>query len=373
MLYHLAQVLYKNHPHQLNVLRYVTTRTLLSTLTALLLALFLGPWFIRMLRRMQISEQIRVDGPEAHKKKAGTPTMGGALILLCLLLSTLLWCDLSNPFVWMTVGITTAYGLIGFLDDYIKLTVSKKGLSGRIKLLLQVSFACLLMAYLLGSSLLQSEDGTDIRLRLALPLLNFYKHPLYLPAWLYFVFGVLVIVGFSNAVNLTDGLDGLAIGPTIVSSGTFLILIYAAGAVLKGFDLADYLKIASIRNIDELAIFCGAMLGAGIGFLWYNTHPAQVFMGDVGSLSLGGALGTLAVLSKNEVVLMIVGGIFVAETVSVVLQVGSFKLTGKRLFRMAPLHHHFELKGWAEPKIIVRFWIISIMLALVALATMKVR
>lgn len=375
MLYHLAQWLDKHHIHVpgLGALRYVTTRTLLSTLTALLLGLLIGPWFIRLLRKMQISEQIRTDGPETHRKKAGTPTMGGALILVCLVLSTLLWCDLTNVFVWLTLGITIGYGLIGFLDDYIKLTITKKGLSGRIKLLLQVALACLVMAYLLSSDLLQTEKGVDIRFRLALPLLNFSTHPLSLPSWLYFLFGVVIIVGFSNAVNLTDGLDGLAIGPTIISAGTFLILIYAAGAVLKKFDLADYLKIPSIRGIDELSLFCGSMMGAGVGFLWYNTHPAQVFMGDVGSLALGGALGTMAVLSKNEVTLLLVGGVFVAETASVIMQVASFKITGKRLFRMAPLHHHFELKGWAEPKIIVRFWILSIISALVALATLKVR
>lgn len=375
MLYHLAQWLDEHHLHiaGLGALRYITTRTLLSTLTALLLGLLLGPWFIRLLRKMQIGEQIRTDGPETHRKKAGTPTMGGALILVCLVLSTLLWCDLTNRFVWLTLGITVGYGLIGFLDDYIKLTITKKGLSSRIKLLLQVALACLVMSYLLSSDLLQTEKGLDIRFQLALPFLNFYTHPLSLPSWLYFLFGVLIIVGFSNAVNLTDGLDGLAIGPTITSAGTFLILLYAAGAVLKKFDLADYLKIPSIRHIDELSLFCGAMLGAGVGFLWYNTHPAQVFMGDVGSLALGGALGTMAVLSKNEATLLIVGGIFVAETASVIMQVVSFKTTGKRLFRMAPLHHHFELKGWAEPKIIVRFWILSIILALVALATLKVR
>ncbi len=348
-------------------------RTLLGALTALLLGLLLGPLFIRLLRRFQIGEQIRDDGPQTHQSKKGTPTMGGSLILFSLLLSTLLWCDLTNPFVWITGFVTISYAAIGFVDDYRKLKVSKRGLPGKLKFLLQVLVASLAIGYLLYSHFYVTEDGTDLRFRLALPLLDFYKYPILLPPWVCFAIGVLVIVGFSNAVNLTDGLDGLAIGPTIISSGTLLFLIYGSGAVIKGINLAEYLKIPSIRGIGELAIFCGAMAGAGVGFLWYNTHPAQVFMGDVGSLSLGGALGTLAVLSKNELTLIIVGGVFVAETVSVILQVASFQLTGKRIFRMTPLHHHFELKGWAEPKIIVRFWIISILLALLALATLKVR
>lgn len=374
MLYHL---LYSLHIYPklsfLRVVRYVTMRTLLGALTALLLGLLLGPLFIRLLRRFQIGEQIRDDGPQTHQSKKGTPTMGGSLILFSLLLSTLLWCDLTNPFVWITGFVTISYAAIGFVDDYRKLKVSKRGLPGKLKFLLQVLVASLAIGYLLYSHFYVTEDGTDLRFRLALPLLDFYKYPILLPPWVCFAIGVLVIVGFSNAVNLTDGLDGLAIGPTIISSGTLLFLIYGSGAVIKGINLAEYLKIPSIRGIGELAIFCGAMAGAGVGFLWYNTHPAQVFMGDVGSLSLGGALGTLAVLSKNELTLIIVGGVFVAETVSVILQVASFQLTGKRIFRMTPLHHHFELKGWAEPKIIVRFWIISILLALLALATLKVR
>ncbi len=370
MLYHLLFALH-THPsfRWLNVVRYVSTRTLLAILTALILSLLLGPWFIERLRARQIGEQIRGDGPQDHKKKAGTPTMGGSLILFALVIPTLLWCDLHNRFVWITLGVTTAYGVIGFLDDYLKLTVSKKGMPGRIKLVAQIVVAGLAVAYIFGSDL---YDG-DLRYHLALPLVDFYKYPITLYGVVYCLLAMGVIIGTSNGVNLTDGLDGLAIGPVIISAGTFLILTYGAGTVIKGFNIAEYLKIPYINGAGELAIFCGAMAGAGVGFLWYNTYPAQVFMGDVGSLSLGGALGTLAVLTKNEMTMLILGGVFVLETVSVMVQVISFKLTGKRVFRMAPIHHHFELKGWAEPKVIVRFWIISIMLALVALATLKVR
>jgi phospho-N-acetylmuramoyl-pentapeptide-transferase len=370
MLYHL---LYPLHTYPslrfLNVVRYVSTRTILAMLTALLLSLLLGPWFIERLRNRQIGEQIRNDGPQSHKKKAGTPTMGGSLILLALVIPTLMWCDLRNRFVWITLAVTTSFGVIGFIDDYIKLTVSKKGLSGKIKLAAEFLIAALVVGYVFYSDLYDP----DLRYRLALPLLDFYKYPITVLPLVYFALGLIVIVGTSNAVNMTDGLDGLAIGPVIVSAGTFLILTYAAGTVIKGFNIAEYLKIPTIPGSGELTIFCGAMTGAGVGFLWYNTYPAQVFMGDVGSLSLGGALGTLALLTKNEITMFILGGVFVIETISVIVQVASFKLTGKRVFRMAPIHHHFELKGWPEPKVIVRFWIISIMLALIALATLKVR
>jgi phospho-N-acetylmuramoyl-pentapeptide-transferase len=369
----LYQLLYSLHTYPalrfLNVVRYVSTRTILAILTALLISLLLGPRFIAWLRKLQIGETIRNDGPEAHKKKAGTPTMGGTLILFSLVVPTLLWCDLQNHFIWVALAVTTSFGLIGFLDDYRKLRVSKKGLPGKIKLLLQTLITAGVVAYIFYGPLYDP----DLRFRVALPLIDFYRHPLAMLAPVYLVLAVFVIVGSSHAVNLTDGLDGLAIGPVVVASGTFLILCYGTGALIKGFNIAEYLKIPYIAGAGELAIFCGSLAGAGVGFLWYNTYPAQVFMGDVGSLSLGGALGTLAVLTKNEFTLVILGGVFVAETVSVMLQVGSFKLTGKRLFKMAPLHHHFELLGWAEPKIIVRFWIISIMLALVALATLKVR
>ena len=370
MLYHLLYPLHVHHALRwLNLVRYVSTRTILAILTALLISLVLGPWFIARLRRLQIGETIRTDGPETHKKKAGTPTMGGTLILFSLVIPTLLWCDLSNRFVWVVLAITTSYGLIGFLDDYRKLRVSKKGLPGRTKLILQTLVTVAVVGYVFYSNLFDM----DLRFRVALPLVDFYKYPFVMIGPLYVIFALLVIVGSSHGVNMTDGLDGLAIGPVIIAAGTFLILAYGAGTVIKGFNIAEYLKIPYIYGAGELAIFCGAMVGASVGFLWYNTYPAQIFMGDVGSLSLGGALGTLAVLTKNELTLFILGGVFVAETLSVMLQVLSFKMTGKRIFKMAPLHHHFELKGWAEPKVIVRFWIIAVMLALIALATLKVR
>ena len=370
MLYHLLYPLHVHAGlHWVNVLRYVSTRIIAATLTALAISFLLGPWFIDRLRAKQIGEQIRTDGPQTHKKKAGTPTMGGSLILFALVIPTLLWCDLTNRFVWLALFVTIAYGVIGFVDDYLKLTRSKKGLPGRRKMAAQLVVAAVAVGYLFASNMYDP----DMKLRVAMPLLDFYKHPLelWLPA--YIILAILVVVGASNGVNMTDGLDGLAIGPVIISAGTFLILAYGAGTVIKGFNIAEYLKIPYIHGSGELAIFCGAMCGAGIGFLWFNTYPAAVFMGDVGSLSLGGALGMLAVLTKNELTLVIVGGIFVIETLSVMVQVTSFKLTGKRVFKMAPIHHHFELKGWAEPKVIVRFWIISFMLALVALATLKVR
>jgi phospho-N-acetylmuramoyl-pentapeptide-transferase len=370
MLYHL---LYPLHTHPmfgwLNVMRYVSSRIILATLTALAISLLMGPWFIDRLKAKQIGEQIRTDGPQTHKKKAGTPTMGGSLILFALGIPTLMWCDLTNRFVWMTLLVTIFYGVIGFLDDYLKLTRGKAGLPGKIKFVAQVTIASAVVAYVFYSDMFDPE----LKYRLAMPLVDFYKHPITLWAAVYFVLAVVVIVGFSNAVNLTDGLDGLAIGPVIISAGAFLILTYAAGTAIKGFNVAEYLKIPHIPGSGELAIFCGAMAGAGVGFLWFNTYPAAVFMGDVGALALGGALGMLAFLSKNEFTLVILGGVFVMETLSVMVQVASFKLTGKRVFKMAPIHHHFELKGWAEPKVIVRFWIIAFMLALVALATLKVR
>jgi phospho-N-acetylmuramoyl-pentapeptide-transferase len=358
-----------NGLHWLNVLRYVSTRVILATLTALAIGLIMGPWFIDRLKRKQIGEQIRTDGPQTHKKKAGTPTMGGSLILFSLAVPTLLWCDLTNRFVWVALAVTILYGVIGFLDDYLKLTRSKRGLPGRIKIVAQFIVAAAAVAYVFNGDLYDEQ----MRYRMALPLLDFYKHPISIWPWLYGALAVTVIVGASNAVNLTDGLDGLAIGPVIISAATFLILAYGAGTIIKGFNVAEYLKIPYISGSGELAVFCGAIAGAGIGFLWFNTYPAAVFMGDVGSLALGGALGMLGFLTKNEFTLVIIGGVFVAEALSVMIQVVSFKLTGKRVFKMAPLHHHYELKGWAEPKVIVRFWIISFMLALVALATLKVR
>jgi phospho-N-acetylmuramoyl-pentapeptide-transferase len=370
VLYHLLFPLHTHAGlHWLNVLRYVSTRIILAALTALAISFLLGPWFIERLKAKQIGEQIRTDGPQTHKKKAGTPTMGGSLILFALVIPTLLWCDLTNRFVWLTLLVTIGYGVIGFTDDYLKLTRSKRGLPGKIKLASQFIIAAAALTYVFYSDMYDPE----IKYRMAFPLVDFYKHPIALLPGLYFILGLLVVAGFSNAVNLTDGLDGLAIGPVIISTGTMLVLVYGGGTVIKGFNVAEYLKIPYIHGSGELSVFCGSMMGASIGFLWYNTYPAAVFMGDVGSLALGGALGMLAVLTKNEFTLVILGGVFVMEALSVMVQVASFKLTGKRVFKMAPIHHHFELKGWAEPKVIVRFWIISFMLALVALATLKVR
>lgn len=359
----------------LRVLRYPSFRLIAAAITAMLLSFLLYPWFIRRLQKLQIGQVVRQDGPQSHLSKAGTPTMGGSLILFAMIVPTLLWCDLRNPLIWVVLTITAGYGFIGFLDDYLKLSKkSSAGVSGRVKLASQVAVAAGAVSVLFYAL----DFNTDL-------YVPFLKNPIADLGWLYPVFATFVIVGASNAVNLTDGLDGLATGPVVISAGTFMVLAYAAGTVLSAtpgstaetspaiFNIAAYLKIPHVPGAGELAVFCGALIGAGIGFLWYNTYPAQVFMGDVGSLPLGGALGALAVLTKNEFLLVIVGGIFVLETVSVVLQVASYKLRKKRIFRMAPIHHHFELKGWAEPKVIVRFWIISVILALLALATLKLR
>jgi phospho-N-acetylmuramoyl-pentapeptide-transferase len=382
MLFHLLTRLRDASPwfSWLNVVRYTSTRIIAATMTALLLSFLLSPWFIRRLQRQQIGQVVREDGPQSHLSKRGTPTMGGTLILFALVVPTLLWCDLRNGFIWLVLLVTVGYGVVGFLDDYLKLSKKNpKGLPGRYKLILQAVIGLAAVIVLFRSELLpQSVSYT-----LALPFVNFQRHPITLGAWLYVPFAVFVIMGASNAVNLTDGLDGLAIGPVIISSGTFLVLAYVVGVetlVVKhvgGHDvpikLADYLYLPRIPGASELAIFAGAMVGAGIGFLWYNAYPASVFMGDVGALALGGALGMLAVETKNEFTLLVVGGIFVLEAVSVMLQVLSFKLTGKRVFKMAPIHHHFELKGWPEPKVIVRFWILSFFLALIGLMALKVR
>jgi len=355
----------------LNVLRYTSTRIIAATLTALFLSLVLYPWFIRTLQRIQLGQVVRDDGPESHLVKRGTPTMGGSLILFTLIIPTVLWSDMRNPYV-LLVSITTAgFGVIGFVDDLLKVRRRHSGgMPAKVKLIAQLAVAIGVVAYMYEGGIMPAS----IRYRLAVPFLDFYEYEISLHAWLYFAFAVWVVIGTSNAVNLTDGLDGLAIGPVIISAATFLVLTYAAGTIInRDFDIAKYLHIPHIPMVGELAIYCGAMIGAGIGFLWYNTYPASVFMGDVGSLPLGAGLGFLAIASKNEFTLLIVGGIFVLETVSVIVQVLSFKLTGKRVFKMAPIHHHFELKGWAEPKVIVRFWIISFVLALVALATLKLR
>jgi len=359
MLYHLLVPFASSHI-VFNVFRYITFRTAMATVTALLVSFLLGPWLIRKLREFQAGgETIREDTPVRHLAKAGTPTMGGILVLSAILLSTLLWANLKNRYVWIVIIATTGLGLIGFLDDRRKLR-TKKGVSAGQKFGAQI----LLIALLLGWLYLFPPSGFTTLL--AIP---FFKGWLITLGWLWLPFALLVIVGASNAVNLTDGLDGLAIGPVIMAGGAFAVIAYLTG----NFKAADYLRIVNVKGAGELTVFCGALVGAAMGFLWFNTFPAQVFMGDVGSLALGGAIGTLAVLTKAELLLPLIGGLYVVEAGSVIIQVAAFKLTGKRVFRMAPLHHHYELSGWPEPKIIVRFWIVSFILALLALTTLKLR
>ncbi len=359
MLYHLLVPFAKEHI-VFNVFRYITFRTAMATVTALIFSFVFGPWLVEKLRTLQAGrETIREDTPERHRAKAGTPTMGGILILVAILVSTLLWANLKNRYVWMIVLVTAGLGLIGLRDDYRKLR-TKKGLSARQKFGAQL----FLVGALLLSLYLFPVDGFTTRL--AIP---FFKGWLVNLGWFWIVFALLVIVGASNAVNLTDGLDGLAIGPVIMAGGAFAVIAYLTG----NFIAAEYLRIPNVKGAGELTVFCGALVGASLGFLWFNSYPAQVFMGDVGSLALGGAIGTLAVLTKAELLLPLIGGLYVVEAGSVIIQVVSFKLTGKRVFRMAPLHHHYELAGWPEPKIIVRFWIVSFVLALLALTTLKLR
>ncbi len=365
----------------LNVLRYVPFRAIMATLTAMVMSFALGPWFIQQLKQKQIGQVVRSDGPESHFSKRGTPTMGGSLLIFTLTLSTVLWADTHNSFVWLTLFVTVSYGVVGFLDDYLKIRwKNPAGLAGRYKLVGQFLVAAFVVGYLFfGEGAWLPRDWIEHRTSLALPFVGFTRHHLVLPAALYFVFGMIVVVGTSNAVNLTDGLDGLAIGPVIINAATYLIFAYVTGVTIARFDLAAYLDIAPLRSTSELAVFCGAMIGSGIGFLWYNTYPAQVFMGDVGALALGGGLGMLALVTKNELLSLLLGGVFVVEIFSVIVQTSVFKITrwrtgvGRRIFLMAPIHHHFEKKGWAEPKVIVRFWIISIMLALISLSSLKLR
>jgi len=358
MLYHLLYPLHVDYSF-FNVFRYITFRTIYAAITALLLCFVMGPWLIRELGSHQIGQVIRRDGPESHLAKEGTPTMGGLLIVLATVIPTLLWANLGNPYIWIAVFVTMGFGTIGFIDDYKKvIQKDSKGLSPRRKLLFQFALAAV------AATLIHLDIG--IQPKVSIPFfkkLNPSLGAFYIP------FIILVIVGASNAVNLTDGLDGLAIGPSIISAGTYMLFAYLAGHI----KIASYLQIQYVPGAGELTIFCGAMAGAGIGFLWYNTYPASVFMGDTGSLSIGAALGVVAVMVKQEIVLALVGGVFVMEALSVILQVYSYKTTRRRIFRMAPVHHHFELKGWAEPKIIVRFWIISIILALLAISTLKIR
>lgn len=358
MLYHLFSYLTSSFSG-FNVFHYITFRTFSAILTAFLISLWFGPKFIAALNRLHMAQAIRNDGPKTHFQKAGTPTMGGTLILTTMLASILLWMDLKNSLLWVVVFIVAAFGCIGLIDDYLKISKKNpKGLKGWKKLFWEFLFS--------GIAAILLYYNWNVDSTLSLPFLKSVRLDLgifYLP------FVMIVIVGTANAVNLTDGLDGLAIGPIMISAVTYLFLTYVSGHA----EIASYLQIPFIRGSGELAIFCGILIGAGLGFLWFNSFPATIMMGDVGSLALGGALGTLAVISKHEILLMIVGGIFVIEALSVMAQVLSFKLTGKRVFKMAPIHHHFELKGWAEPKVIVRFWIISILLSIVALSTLKLR
>jgi len=344
-----------------NVFSYLTLRAILSTLTALLIAILIGPRMIIWLQRMQIGQTVRSDGPQTHLSKSGTPTMGGVLILAAILTSCLLWADLSNRYVQVTLFVVSTFGILGFVDDYRKVVrKDPKGLIARWKYFWQSAIAIIVAFYLYYSASLPQETSL---------IVPFFKDVLPQLGVFYIVIAYFAIVGTSNAVNLTDGLDGLAIVPTILVAGAFAVFAYVTGNA----NFSDYLNIPFIPLTGELVIVCTAIVGAGLGFLWFNTYPAQVFMGDVGSLSLGATLGVLAVLVRQEIVLIIMGGIFVVETLSVILQVGSFKLRGKRIFRMAPIHHHYELKGWPEPRVIVRFWIISLILVLVGLATLKLR
>ncbi|HTZ33387.1 MAG TPA: phospho-N-acetylmuramoyl-pentapeptide-transferase [Methylomirabilota bacterium] len=378
MLYYLLYHVLQKYFSPLNVFRYITVRTVYASLTAMFLALVFGPWLIRKLRELQIGQYIREEGPQEHKKKAGTPTMGGVLIVLSTAVPVLMWADLSNVFVLLSLFALLAFATIGFIDDYAKVAKRRNlGLTGKKKIALQIG-----VSTFVGIVLLVLSTHSAYSTQLIVPFFKrfhpdlvihslqnaAYFWPLAFVPFLLFV-PILVITGSSNAVNLTDGLDGLAIGCTVIAAGALTVLTY----VSSNYRWATYLEIQYIPRVGELTVFCGALVGASLGFLWYNAHPAEVFMGDVGSLALGGTLGTVAVIIKQEVLLIFVGGIFVLEALSVMLQVASFQLRGKRIFRMAPIHHHFELLGWSESKVIVRFWIAALVFALFALTTLKLR
>ena len=360
MLFELTE--YLSHFYSgFNAFQYLTLRGVLGVLTSLFLSLWLGPYMIQKLTHHQIGQSVRDDGPQSHLSKAGTPTMGGALIIIAIAITTLLWSDLSNRFVWIVLAVLLSFGLVGWVDDYRKVIYKNpKGLPARYKYFWQSVFG-------LGAAfVLFYTAKSPAELQLIVPI---FKNVHYDLGLMFIVLTYFVIVGTSNAVNLTDGLDGLAIMPTVLVGGALGIFAYASGHA----SFSNYLNIPHIIGAGELVVFCGAMVGAGLGFLWFNTYPAQVFMGDVGALALGAALGVIAVIVRQELVLFIMGGVFVMETISVILQVASFKLTGRRIFRMAPLHHHFELKGWPEPRVIVRFWIITVILVMIGLATLKLR
>jgi len=377
MLYYLLYEVLQKYFSPLNVFRYITVRTVYASLTAMFLAFVFGPWLIKRLRELQIGQYIREEGPQDHKKKAGTPTMGGVLIVLSTLVPSLLWADLRNGFVLLAMFALLAFAAIGFVDDYAKVSKQQNlGLTSKKKFMLQI-----LVSAVLAIGLLALATRAEYSTELVLPFFkrvhpNLVVHsllstphfwPLAFVPFLLFV--SIVITGASNAVNLTDGLDGLAIGCTVIAAGALTVLTY----VSSNYRWATYLDIGYMPRVGELTVFCGALVGASLGFLWYNAHPAEIFMGDVGSLSLGGTLGLIAVIIKQEILLFFVGGVFVLEALSVILQVGSFKLRGKRIFRMAPIHHHFELAGWSESKVIVRFWIMALVFALFALTTLKLR
>lgn len=360
MLFYLTKYL-ANYYHSFHIFHYITLRCILAALTSLLMALWIGPIVIKKLTCYQIGQFIRNNGPLTHLKKNGTPTMGGVLILITITVATTFWADLTNRYILILLTITIGFGLIGFFDDYLKLILkNSRGLPAWQKFLSQL----LITLGITGLLFFTAQDGVETQL-----IIPFFKHLSFKLGFFYMIFTTFVIVGTSNAVNLTDGLDGLAILPTVLVVGALGVFAYASGNI----NFANYLFIPYITGVGETAVFCSSIVGAGLGFLWFNTYPAQIFMGDVGALSLGAALGTIAVIVRQELVLMIMGGIFVIETISVILQVAAFKLVGKRIFKMTPIHHHFELKGWPEPRIIVRFWIITFVLVLLGLATLKIR